>query len=210
MYQIPAQVLAIFCLPWAVQIVIMASRNVNLIHNKVTVYCQKIFITSELLISSNKNFCWDWCWVSHWTCCEEYHKNKDIHYHMAVNMTKPRRCQKWVKEQLKSKLNINVHFSDKSFGYFAAYRYIWKSDKEALHSENHPDLEILAPWEPKPAWKPTRQKTVLLRSLVNLSVHFHQKERKYLLQRSRPNVILQMLQSTFLTTESGHTLVCKL
>ena len=127
MYQIPAQVLAIFCLPWAVQIVIMASRNVNLIHNKVIVYCQKIFITSELLISSNKNFCWDWCWVSHWTCCEEYHKNKDIHYHMAVNMTKPRRCQKWVKEQLKSKLNINVHFSDKSLGYFAAYRCIFEN-----------------------------------------------------------------------------------
>ena len=31
------------------------------------------------------------------------------------------------------------------------------------------------------------------------------------MQRSRPNALhLQMLQSTFLTTESGHTLVCKL
>ena len=40
--------------------------------------------------------------VSHWACCQEYHKNKEIHYHMAVNMTKLRRW-KSVKEQLKSK-----------------------------------------------------------------------------------------------------------
>ena len=53
-------------------------------------------------------------------------------------MTKLRRW-KSVKEQLKSKLNINVHFSDKSLGY-TAFKYICKSDKEVLHSENHSDL----------------------------------------------------------------------
>ena len=58
---------------------------------------------------------------------------------MAVNLTKLRRW-KSVKGQLKSKHNINVHFSDKSLGYMTAYRYICKSDKEALHTENHPDL----------------------------------------------------------------------
>ena len=72
-------------------------------------------------------------------------------------------------------------------------------------------LEILAPPESKPLWKPTRQKTVPHTSLVNLSVHFHQKEQKYLFQNSRPSALnLQMLQSTFLRTGSGHTLVCKL
>ena len=43
-----------------------------------------------------------------------------------------------------------------------------------------------------------------LRGLVKLSVFFHQKEQKYLLQRSIPNALV--LQSTFLTTESGHSL----
>ena len=42
-----------------------------------------------------------------------------------------------------------------------------------------------------------------LRGLVKLSVFFHQKE-QYLLQRSIPNALV--LQSTFLTTESGHSL----
>ena len=58
---------------------------------------------------------------------------------MAVNMTKLRRW-KSVKEQLKSKHNINVHFSDKLLGYIAAYRYICKSDKGVPHNENNPDL----------------------------------------------------------------------
>ena len=43
-----------------------------------------------------------------------------------------------------------------------------------------------------------------LRGLVKLSVIFHQKKQKYLLQRSIPNALV--LQSTFLTTESGHSL----
>ena len=58
--------------------------------------------------------------VSHWACCQEHHKNKDIHRHIAVNMTKVRRW-KSVKEQFKSKHNINVHFSDKPLGYIAAF-----------------------------------------------------------------------------------------
>ena len=82
--------------------------------------------------------------VSHWACCQEYYKNKEIHYHMSVNMTKLRRW-KSVKEQFKSKHNINMHFSDKSLVYIAAYRYICKSDKEVLHSENHPNLRDIAP-----------------------------------------------------------------
>ena len=36
MYQISAQVLAIFFLPWSVQIVMMTSRNLSLIRNKVS------------------------------------------------------------------------------------------------------------------------------------------------------------------------------
>ena len=39
---------------------------------------------------------------------------------------------------------------------------------------------------------------------MKLSALFHQKEQKYLLQRSIPNALV--LQSTLLTTESGHSL----
>ena len=130
---------------------------------------------------------------------------------MAVNMTKLRRW-KSVKEQLKSKHNINVHFSDKSLGYIAAYRYIFKSDKGVLHNENHPDLRDIGSPRTKTCMKAIKAKnTVLLGSLVSLSVLFHQKEQQYSLERSRPNALrLQMLQSIFLATGSGHILVCKL
>ena len=127
-------------------------------------------------------------------------------------MTKLRRW-KSVKEQLKSKHNINVHFSDNSLGYIAAYRYIFKSDKGVLHNENHPDLRDISSPRTKTCMKAikAKKKTVLLGSLVNLSVLFHQKEQQYSLERSRANALrLQILQSTFLATGSGHILVCKL
>ena len=105
-----------------------------------------------------------------------------------------------MEEQLKSKHNINVHFFDKSIGYIAAYRYICKSDKNVLHSENHPDLRDIGSPRTKAYMK--SNKAVPLGRLVNLSVGFHQKEQKYLLQTSRHYITslhLQMLQSTFLT-----------
>ena len=37
MYQIPAQVVAIFFFPWEVQVVMMTSSNLNLIHDKIAV-----------------------------------------------------------------------------------------------------------------------------------------------------------------------------
>ena len=112
--------------------------------------------------------------VSHWPWCEEYHENKDIHYHMLINITK---LQRWksVKEQLKSKHNINVHFCDKPFGYIANYRYICKSNKEVLHKGNHPDLRYIGSPRTKAYMKPNKAKTMPPGSLVNLSVDFHQK-----------------------------------
>ena len=48
----------------------MTSRNSNLIYDKFDLFiycilkskCWKISMTSELLISINKGFCWDWSW----------------------------------------------------------------------------------------------------------------------------------------------------
>ena len=143
--------------------------------------------------------------VIHWGCCKEYHKHKDIHYHMAVNMTKLL-CWKWVKEQIKSKWTslMNHLVTLLLIGTFANQTRMYCIVKNTL------TLEILAPLEPTPAWKPTRQKTVLLGSLVNLRVPFHQMEQQYPLEKLKPNALhLQMLWSTFVATQSGHTLVCK-
>ena len=63
-----------------------------------------------------------------------------------------------MKEHLKSKHNINVHFSDKSLGYIVAYRYICKSDKEVLHSENHPDLRDIGSPRTKACMKANKAK----------------------------------------------------
>ena len=46
--------------------------------------------------------------------------------------------------QLKWKHNFNVYFSDKSLGYTTAYKYIFKSEKDVLHSESHPDIWDIA------------------------------------------------------------------
>ena len=169
--------------------------------------CQKVCITSELLISMKQKTDAE---VSHWPWYEEYHKNKDIHYHIPINMPK---LQRWksAKEQPKSKHKINVHFSEKPFGYIATFRYICKSNKDALHNGNHPELRYIGSLRTKAYMKPHKTKTMPPGSLVNLSVDFHQKEQKYLLRRSRPNTLhLQMFPSTFLKTDSGQTLACKL
>ena len=93
---------------------------------------------------------------------------------MAVNMTKLLRG-KSVKEQIKSKHDIKVNFSDESLGYIAAYRYICKSDKEVLHSENHPDLRDICSPRTKACMKANKAKNSATRKSVNLSVLFHKK-----------------------------------
>ena len=103
---------------------------------------------------------------------------------------------KSVKEQLKSKHNINVHFFDKSLGCIALYTYIYKSDKKVLHSKNHPNLRDIGSQSLHESQEGKKQ--------CHSSITHHQKEQKYLLQRSIPNALV--LQSTLLTTESGHSL----
>ena len=44
---------------------------------------------------------------------------------------------------MKSDHRVSVHFSAKSLGYVAAYRYVCKSDKDVLHSADHPDLQTI-------------------------------------------------------------------
>ena len=95
------------------------SESIDILKSKCRKFTSGQFFSSAV----TKAFAETGAEVSHWACCLEYHKNKGIHYHMAINMTKLGRW-KSVKEQLKLKHNINVHFSDKSLGYIAVYRYI--------------------------------------------------------------------------------------
>ena len=46
-----------------------------------------------------------------------------------------------------------MYFSDKSLGYITAYKYIFKSDKDVLHSESHPDIWDIASYTTKASIK---------------------------------------------------------
>ena len=77
---------------------------------------------------------------------------------MAVNITILRRL-KSVKEELKSKHNINMNFSYKFLSYIAAYRYICKSEREVLHIENHLDLRDIGSPRNKACMKVNKAKS---------------------------------------------------
>ena len=80
--------------------------------------------------------------ILQWACCCENHETGGIHYHLALKLDKPRRW-KAIKDAISNKHNIVLHFSDQHIGYNVAYKYICKSDKNVLHSENHPNLKAI-------------------------------------------------------------------
>ena len=70
------------------------------------------------------------------------HSNGEIHYYLSASVFKL--CSwKSVKDKLKSDERVSVHFSEKSFGYIAAYRSVCQSDKDVLHSAGLPDLQTI-------------------------------------------------------------------
>ena len=77
--------------------------------------------------------------VMNWACCLEKHSTSGEHYHMAIKLTKNKR---WlpIKNKMQNDYSIVVHFSAVHENYFSAWRYITKSDKLYIESENHPDL----------------------------------------------------------------------
>ena len=74
--------------------------------------------------------------VLHWACCMEQHKNGSYHFHIAVLLDRAQRWMK-VKKCIKDNYSIVVNFSDHP-GYYSAYRYVTKEDKDVLRSPNHP------------------------------------------------------------------------
>lgn len=77
--------------------------------------------------------------VNYWACCLEEHGNGGHHYHASVKLTGPKRWSS-VKAYLLSHYDIRVHFGDGHDNYYAAYRYVTKSDENVFLSEDHPNL----------------------------------------------------------------------
>ena len=77
--------------------------------------------------------------VDYWACCLEYHQNGGIHYHSTIKLSGPKRWAA-VKTALTKQHQVILNFSEGHANYYAAYKYITKTDKNVFHSENHPDL----------------------------------------------------------------------
>ena len=92
--------------------------------------------------------------LSHLACCREMYSNRGIHYHhstLSPSFVASPSC-------LKSDHGILVHFSTKSLGYVAAYRFVCKSDEDVLHSAAHPDLQPIGTLPVTKKYKQTNNK----------------------------------------------------
>ena len=55
-------------------------------------------------------------------------------------------------------MHSNVNFSDPHENYYTAYKYICKSDKYVLHSDEHPDLREIGSHKTKHCMRPYQRK----------------------------------------------------
>ena len=77
--------------------------------------------------------------VIQWCSCQETHKNGGLHYHLALKVNK---YQRWMnsKRYLQDRYGINVHYSARHNNYFSTWKYVTKSDKDYIESQDHPGL----------------------------------------------------------------------
>ena len=78
--------------------------------------------------------------IQQWCCSQEEHQSSTgKHYHMAIKFDKN---QRWLssKRYLLKNNGISVHFSAVHNDYYSAWKYAAKEDKDALESDDHPDL----------------------------------------------------------------------
>lgn len=105
------------------------------------------------------------CNVLQWVVGKELHCSSDKdegnawHYHMALKLDK--KCR-WlqVRNILRNRYNLKVHFSDNHSDYYTAYKYVTKEDINPAHSENHPDLKDSEPPKTSEASKKRHQSKV--------------------------------------------------
>lgn len=75
----------------------------------------------------------------HWACCQEDHADGGKHYHLCIKLSQPQRW-KAAKSYVAVRTGIILHFSSAHDNYYAAYKYVTKTDEEVFHSPDHPNL----------------------------------------------------------------------
>ena len=78
--------------------------------------------------------------IQQWCCSQEEHQlSTGKHYHMAIKFDKN---QQWLssKRYLLKNNGTSIHFSAVHNDYYSAWKYATKEDKDALESDDHPDL----------------------------------------------------------------------
>jgi len=77
--------------------------------------------------------------IIQWCCSQENHADGNLHYHMVIKLRNQRR---WLatRNSIDKTYNIKVHFSDTHTNYYDAWKYVTKSDVNAICSTQHPDL----------------------------------------------------------------------
>jgi len=95
----------------------------------------------------------------HWATCQENHEDGGDHYHTAIKLSGPKR---WLsaKNYLMENHGVSVHFSDDhSASYYAAYKYITKTDTMVHHSFAHPNFKEVGSPKTKKCMAGNRQRT---------------------------------------------------
>ena len=77
--------------------------------------------------------------VLRWVCSLEPHQISGEHFHLAIKLDKVRR---WfaIKRRLSNEWGIEVNFSGSHDNYYSAWKYVTKTDKNFVQSNDHPDL----------------------------------------------------------------------
>ena len=75
----------------------------------------------------------------HLVVSAELHRQKGIHYHLAIKLKKQSRF-KQVRQNLKKSYDIDLDFKQWHDNYYAAYTYVTQFNTYFVTSENHPVL----------------------------------------------------------------------
>ncbi|CAH3189980.1 unnamed protein product, partial [Porites evermanni] len=98
--------------------------------------------------------------IVQWSCCQESHKKGGgKHFHMAIKLNRVRR---WlpIRDYLKNKWSIYVHFSNRHVNYYTAWLYTTKEDRHYIQSPDHPDLANSGPPRTMSASQARKQRSV--------------------------------------------------
>ena len=98
--------------------------------------------------------------IVQWSCCQESHKKGGgKHFHMAIKLN---RIKRWmpIRDYLKNKWSIHVHFSYRHVNYYTAWLYTTKEDRNYIQSPDHPDLANSGPPRTMSASQARKQRSV--------------------------------------------------